>query len=81
MNARLDTPVLVEADLDPAELLHRARTQIGSCTYWAEQGDCQPQLLASLRTLAAQVEAARRALTLNTLVKRGVLYYGGGEDV
>lgn len=72
MNARLDTPPETAA-----ELLHVARIQVGSCTYWAEQGDCQAQLLASLRTLAAQVEAAREALEaqarmLSALVKRTV---------
>ena len=63
MNARLmPVPTAAARRAAAAEILGRARTQIGSCTYWAEQGDCAAQLRASLRVLAAQVEAAQRAL-------------------
>jgi len=49
----------------PAALdwLGRARTTVGSASYWAEQGDCQAQTLACLRVLARQIEQARKALS------------------
>lgn len=62
MNARLEGPTAAEHRAAVAELLGRARIQIGSATYWAEQGDCQAQVLACLQLLAAQVETARREL-------------------
>jgi len=55
-------PTAAEHRAAALELLGRARIQIGSVTYWAEQGDTPEQLFASLQVLAAQVETARRAL-------------------
>lgn len=69
MNARLESPGITQAQPTAAEhrsaaleLLGRARIQIGSVTYWAEQGDAPAQLFAALQVLATQVETARRAL-------------------
>lgn len=52
-----------EANTAARILLGQALIQLGSVTYWAEQGDCPRQLLAALRVLAGQVEAADRALS------------------
>lgn len=69
MNARLDLPSVANAcptaaehRAAAAELLGRARIQVGSVSYWAEQPNCQAQLFAALQVLAAQVESARCAL-------------------
>jgi hypothetical protein len=62
MNARLEPPTAAQQRVAALELLGRARIQIGSCTYWAEQGDCPAQLAAALQVLAAQVETARQVL-------------------
>jgi len=42
--------------------LAMARNQMGSCQYWAEQGDRTHETLASLKVLASHIEHARRAL-------------------
>lgn len=62
MNARVDPPTAAEHRAAAVELLSRARIQVGSVTYWAEQGDCPAQLFTALQVLAAQIETARRAL-------------------
>jgi|GEM_PF-2341831 len=57
-------PTAAEHRAAALQLLGQAQIQVGSVTYWAEQGDCQEQLYASLRVLAAQVETARQALVV-----------------
>jgi len=55
-------PTAAELRAAVEQLLHRARIQVGSCTYWAQESDCRPELFACLEVLAAQIETARRAL-------------------
>ncbi len=62
MNARLPIPTAAEHRATAVEVLGRARIQIGSVTYWAEQGDTPAQLFASLQVLTAQLETALLAL-------------------
>ena len=42
--------------------LRLAQNQMGSCQYWAEQGDRTHETLQSLKVLASHIEHARRAL-------------------